>query len=213
MLISITALLMPIVASALETTMTWQAGAQTVLFYATFDSTETGFAATLTTSSGEYDRIAMDARRSTLEWYRKVSIENTAITALRDGSRVRVSGTYQGKPYDKTHDFGNLPWYQLQEASYEYIFATGAKVTRFWTIDRRTLKPSEFKAELETEESVRIMGQLVPAIRYQLTIHGLPAFLFSARFWIRQTDGRFLKMDVAPVLGLPRSTVELTSES
>lgn len=200
-------------ASALQTTLTWKVGKDTVIFNESIKVTEKGISAVIASSIGEYDTLVMDENRSTLEWRRKVAAENTDIEAVRTGSHVRIKGTYKGKPYDARINFDNLPWYQFQEISYEQFFAAKAASVSFWTIDRKTLKPSEFRAEKRESESITIMGNPVMAIKYDLTVKGVPSFLFKAHFWIRETDGRFLKLAVPPLFDLPRSVVELSRES
>jgi len=206
-------LIAPATGFALETTLTWKVGKDTVLFNESVKETGTGFTAVLTTSVGEYDSLEMDSKRSTIRWQRRLKSENTEVSAERNGSKVRVSGTYKGKPYDKTHDIGDLPWYQLHEISYEELFATGVASANFWTIDRKTMKPTEFKAERQLEETINIMGAPVQSVKYALTVNGVPSLLFTSYFWLRKTDGRFLNLEVPAVLGLPRSSVELTGES
>ncbi len=200
-------------ASTLETTLVWDVGKDRVLFKESVSATDTGFSAVLTTSAGEYDALDMDRNRSTLRWSRRDSVEDTQVTAERVGSKVRVRGTFRGKPYDKTEEIGDLPWYQLHEISYENLFLTGDASAKFWTIDRKRLKPREFKAERVGDEAIEVMGGNIEAIKYSLTIHGVPGFLFTSHFWLRKTDGRFLKLEAPAILGYPRSTVELTGES
>jgi hypothetical protein len=202
----------PAFAGALQTTLTWVVGADTVLFQESVTASEKGFAAVITTSVGEYDTLSMDKARSTLEWKRKVPGENTDLVAVRTGGQVRINGTYKGKPYDRTLDFGDLPWYQFQEISYEQFHASGAKSGSFWTIDRKTLKPSQFRADKSEPETITIMGSPVRTAKYDLTVRGVPAFIFKAHFWVREADGRFLRLSVPPIFNLPQSVVELSSE-
>ena len=129
---------------ALETTLDWRVGKDTVVFSESVRANGSGFSAVITTNIGEYDSLSMDERRSTLDWRRKVAIEGTDLVAARNGSKVRISGLYKGRPYDKTHDFGDLPWYQFQEISYEELFRAKSETSSFWTIDRKSLKPSLF---------------------------------------------------------------------
>ncbi len=204
---------LPVSGFALDTRLEWRVGNDIVLFDETVERTDTGFTAELTTSVGEYDRLVMDSRRSTIEWERRYAAEDTYIRAERNGAEVRVSGTYKGRKYERTHDIGDMPWYQLHEISYEELYAAGTVSASFWTIDRKTLKPTEFKFTRQGGETIRIMGSPVPAVKYSLTVHGVPAFLFTSHFWLREPDGRFLKLEVPAVLGLPRSSVELTAES
>jgi hypothetical protein len=199
--------------AALDTTLDWKVGKDTVIFSESVSARGSGLSAVITTNIGEYDSLSMDERRSTLEWRRRYEKESTDLVAMRTGSKVRIKGTYKGKPYDRTHDFGDLPWYQFQEISYEELFRAKAETSSFWTIDRLSLKPSLFKAQRSETGSIDAMGASVKAIKYALTVSGVPAFLFTSHFWLRESDGRFLRLEVPPVLNLPRSRVDLTSES
>jgi hypothetical protein len=198
--------------SALETTLDWRVGKDTVVFSESVQANGLGFSAVITTNIGEYDSLFMDEHRLTLEWQRKVESEGTDLAAVRKGSKVQIKGMYKGKPYDKTHDFGDLPWYQFQEISYEEICRAKVETSSFWTIDRKTLKPSLFTAQRRETDSIRVMGTSIPAIKYDLTVSGVPAFLFTSHFWLRESDGRFLRLDVPQVFNLPRSRVDLISE-
>jgi len=198
---------------ALETSLDWRVGEETVIFRESLRPLGAGYAATITTNKGESDSLRLDARRSTLEWRREYPSEGSEIVALRQGAKVRVSGSYKGKPYDRTHDFGELPWYQFQEISYEELHRAGLEERAFWTIDRSSLKPSLFVARRKSPVEIEVMGRRTRAVEYSLTVSGVPAFLFTSHFFLRESDGRFLRLDVPPILGLPRSRVDLTSES
>lgn len=199
--------------AALDTTFDWRVGEDRVVLKESVRPRGSGFSAEISTSIGELDSLSLDGKRSTLEWRRKYEREGTDIAAVRNGSQVRVSGTYKGKPYDRIYDFGELPWYQFQEISYEELFRTGAETGSFWTIDRATLKSSLFTARKKKSVILEVMGAPARAIEYDLTVSGVPAFIFTSRFWLRESDGRFLRLDVPRILDHPASRVELTSES
>jgi len=199
--------------AALEISLDWRVGKETVSFTESILPRGSGFAAEISTNKGEFDGLVLDGKRSTLEWRRRYESEGTDLVAVRKGSEVRVRGNHKGKPYDKAHDFGELPWYQFQEISYEELFKTGAESASFWTIDRASLKSSLFTARKKRDVEIEIMGKRVEAVEYTLSMSGVPAFLFTSHFWLRKSDGRFLTLDVPPILGLPRSRVDLTSES
>jgi len=199
--------------AALETTLDWRVGKDTVIFSESVSARGSGFAAIITTNIGEYDSLSMDGSRSTLEWRRTYKSEGTDLVAVRDGPKVRVKGTYKGRAYDKSYDFGDLPWFQFQGISYEELYRAKAETGSFWTIDRKSLKPSLFKAQRSETEAIEVMGASVKAAKYDLTVSGVPAFLFTSHFWLREADGRFLRLDVPPIFNLPRSRVELTSET
>lgn len=198
---------------ALETTLDWRVGARNVIFTQSVLARGDGFSAVITTNVGELDSLSLDGRRSTLEWRRSFESEGTDLVATRSGSLVRISGTYKRKPYDRTHDFGELPWYQFQEISYEALPGVESGRSSFWTIDRGSLRPSLFEARKGGSETIEVMGAPVAAVKYDLGLRGVPSFVFTAHFWLRESDGRMLRLDVPPILGLPRSRVDLTSES
>jgi hypothetical protein len=199
--------------ASLETTLEWRAGQKTVVFEESLSPSGAGWTATIGTNIGERDNLEMDARRSTTEWRRSYPAEGTELRAVRRGAEVLVEGTYKGRPYSRRHDFGDAPWFQFQELSYEELFASGAATAGFWTIDRASLKPTYFTARRESgSATIELGGKSVEAIEYSLTVRGLPPALFTARFWLRSRDGRFLRLDVPSLLGLPRSSVELRSE-
>lgn len=195
-----------------ETTLDWKVGKDSVIFNESVTKTSSGYVAILNTSVGEYDRQVMDKNRSVLEWQRKDTAEGTDIQAVRKGEKVTVKGTYKGKPYEKIHDFGNQAWYQLQEVSYEELYKSEQTNVKFWSIDRKRLSATEFKAEKLEDENILIMGKQIPAVKYSLGVSGVPTFLFQAYFWLRKEDGHFLKLEAPAVLGVPKSAIELTGE-
>jgi hypothetical protein len=198
---------------ALDTTLQWRVGKDIVMLNESVQEEGSGFTAVITTDIGEFDSLSLDGRHSTLEWRRKVASEGTDLAAVRNGSKVRIKGTYRGKPYEKTHDFGVLPWYQFQEISYEELLRAKAETSSFWTIDRASLTPTLFKAQRREAVTIEIMGASVKAVEFDLTVHGVPAILFTSHFWLRESDGRFLRLDVPPIFTTPGSRVDLTGET
>jgi hypothetical protein len=52
------------------------------------------------------------------------------------------------------------------------------------------------------------------SVKAELTVSGVPPLLFRSRFWLREKDGRHLRLEVPPVAGLGADTiVELVSET
>ncbi len=203
----------PCLAAELGTILTWKLGKESVIFRESIAATTQGLAATISSSVGEVDSLLLDRQRSTLEWRRRVEAEGTDLKAVRSGGRVSLTGVYKGRAYERSYDFGDQPWYQFQEISYEALFASKAARSGFWTIDRKTLKPSFFLAERMGSSSIEVMGAPVKAVKYSLTVAGVPALVFTSHFWLRLSDGRFLRLEVPPILNLPRSSVELSKET
>jgi hypothetical protein len=202
----------PARAGALELTFTQKTGRETVVYRETLRPSGAGCEATVE-SPRESNSVVLDSSRATLSWRITVPSEGMDITARRQGDLLIVSGRCKGEPYEQTVKAGADPWYQFQELSLDGLAASDEKARFFWTIDRRTLKPVRFRAERRQEETITMLGRSVRAVRFDMTIAGVPAVLFRARFWLRASDGRYLRLEVPGFLGQDAdSVVELTRE-
>ncbi len=76
--------------AALDTTLDWRVGKETVVFTESLRPQGSGYSAVISTNKGEYDTLALDGQRSTLEWRRKYESEGTDLFALRNGSKLRI---------------------------------------------------------------------------------------------------------------------------
>jgi hypothetical protein len=199
--------------AARDVVMTQVTGKDTVVYRQGIRPAAQGWEATVE-SPLESNTVALDSARATVSWRASNPSLGMQIAAERRGESVVIAGTFRGRPYEKSFSLGGDPWYQFHELSLDGLPSSGSPFASFWTIDRRTLKPVKFKAERRGDENVAVLGQSFAAIRYDMTIAGVPPVLFRARFWLRATDGRYLRLEVA---GLPgqeaASTVELTSDS
>jgi len=206
----------PARAGALELTFTQTTGRETVVYRETLRPSGSGYEATVE-SPRESNSVVLDSSRATLSWRITVPSEGMDITARRQGDLLIVSGRYKGEPYEQTVKAGGDPWYQFQELSQglstEGLGGSDEKPRFFWTIDRRNLKPVKFRAERRQEQTIVALGRPVRAVRFDMTIAGVPAVLFRARFWLRISDGRYLRLEVPGFLGQEAdSVVELTHE-
>jgi hypothetical protein len=198
---------------ALELAFTQTTGRETVVYRETLRPSGAGYEATVE-STRESNSVVLDSSRATLSWRITVPSEGMDITSRRQGGVLIVAGRYKGEPYEQTVKAGGDPWCQFQELSLDGLAATDEKARFFWTIDRRTLKPVRFRAERKQEETITVLGRSVRSVRFDMTIAGVPAVLFRARFWLRISDGRYLRLEVPGFLGQEAdSVVELTREA
>ena len=148
----------PARAGALELAFTQTTGRETVVYRETLRPSGSGYEATVE-SPRESNSVVLDSSRATLSW---------RITARRQGDLLIVSGRYKGEP-----------WYQFQELSQglstEGLGGSDEKARFFWTIDRRNLKPVKFRAERKQEQTIVVFGRPVRAVRFDMTIAGVPA--------------------------------------
>jgi hypothetical protein len=203
---------LPAGAAQHEMTLTQVSRGQSMEYRESIRETTSGFEAVVE-SPRERNVVALDPGRDTESWRISVPAEGMQIAAERRGATVTISGTFRGAPYNRSFSLGDDPWYQFQELSLDGLPATGERAIGFWTIDRRNLKPVRFRAERRHQEMVDVMGTTVQAVRYDMIAAGVPAGLFRARFWLRASDGRYLRLEVPAFLGEASSAVELTADS
>jgi len=157
----------PARAGALELTFTQTTGRETVVYRETLRPSGSGYEATVE-SPRESNSVVLDSSRATLSWRITVPSEGMDITARRQGDLRIVSGRYKGDP-----------WYQFQELSQglstEGLGGSDEMARFFWTIDRRNLKPVKFRAERKQEQTIVVFGRPVRAVRFDMTIAGVPA--------------------------------------
>jgi len=185
-------------------------GEKTVTLSQRLLRTAEGYLATIESSDGATDRLVMDSERSTLEWRRSFPAEGTEIVAKRSGSTVSLTGRFKNKPVSVVEKIGDLPWFQFQELSYPAIL--DKRAAEFWTISRRDLKAASFRAELQGSETLEVMGGSVSARRFLLTVKGIPRAVFKSSYWLRSSDGVFLRLEVPPVFGFSGGGAELVGE-
>jgi len=199
--------------AARDLVMTQVTGKDTVVYRQSLRPAAQGWEA-IVESPLESNTVALDSARATVSWRASNPSLGMQIAAERRGESVVIAGTFKGRPYEKSFSLGGDPWYQFHELSLDGLPSSGSPSASFWTIDRRTLKPLRFRAERRGDENVAVLGQSIASIRYDMTIAGIPPMVFRARFWLRASDGRYLRLEVASFLGQDTaSTVELTSDS
>jgi hypothetical protein len=170
-----------------------------------------GYAARAVDSGGAVDELILDAAGSVLEWRRGDPAGGLFLEARRDGRQVRLLGTVGGTAVDKRLDFGTEPWYQLHELSFAVAGFAAGGVRDFRTIDRTKLESVAFRAKPIGPEVLAARTGPVEAVRWELSVRGIPAFLFAARFWLRAGDGRYLRLETPALPGTPAGVVELVA--
>jgi hypothetical protein len=134
--------------------------------------------------------------------------------ASREGDSIRLRGTLNGKPVDRTLDIDASPWFAMIELSLPgWVIGGGAKRISFWVLDSSQGEAHRLAAEKMGRETISVAGADVEAIRVRLTAPGVPAFLWSSPWWFRASDGAFLRYEIARGMpGTPKTVLELIAE-
>jgi hypothetical protein len=200
-------------ADGLDLTYQVTTGGTRITYEETIRASAGGFRAVVK-SPLEESGIEMGSGLETLAWHFRVPGEGTDITARRAGAALVIGGRFKGQSFDRTFDVGTFPWYEYQELSLDRFAAAAADRIEFVTIDRTTMKLVRMRAQKKGTVEMSNQGRAVRAVEAELLIDGIPAFLLRSRFWLRESDGRYVKLSVPPMAGLGDPTlVELTGES
>jgi hypothetical protein len=135
------------------------------------------------------NRLAPDG--DTLGW--RAETAAGTIVAERSGRRLRLSGTLEGREFEKRVKLPALPWYQSIVYSLEDFARGGEEAVKFVTLHPREFNLITLRASREGVETIMVEGQEHRARRVSLRLAGWRAPFWSADYWFREADGRFLR--------------------
>ena len=125
----------------------------------------------------------------------------TKVVCDRDGERITVAGTVDGKPYRQTVELGKTPWLQPLSLALRVQAADGPKEQVFWMLRPDTFQPIKLKATTAGEETILVEGTALVARRVRVGAPGRIAGLWYGLYWFRASDGVFVRYE--GVFGLP----------
>jgi len=148
----------------------------------------------------------------TIRWSVTNDIEQTELSAQRQGNAIVLSGRFRGRPIHKTLEIDDGPWYQATSLSLRALIASGDSERVFWTIRYETLTAHRIKAikkEMETAES---NDHHLPLLHIRLTLPGLMAPFWKSDYWFSMPDGIFFRFEgPSGPPGSPTTTVTRTA--
>jgi hypothetical protein len=155
----------------------------------------------------------LDNSFATVEWNLSIASNNTKVKAVREGNTIRISGTNNGKPYDKTESVDQDPWFQEWLSGCAESVRKGRKEFYFYSFNPSDITLfTKFKGTFLKEETLLIHGGQIEAYRYKLGLTGLLEPFWSANYWYRKSDGNFIRCEMKMPNNTPLVS-ELVSES
>ncbi|MGE4545314.1 MAG: hypothetical protein AB7D06_14495 [Pedobacter sp.] len=148
----------------------------------------------LTATSGtETFRTLMDSDLRTHSWMFNNPAEHIAIEARRQSDSITLTGLWNGQPLRKTLRIDAEPWYQAMSLSMRAVMNSTEESITFWTLRPDELKPLKLKAIKKGREVLNIDGRSIQAQKIEIRLTGLGALLGHSLYWLRPSDGLFLK--------------------
>lgn len=141
----------------------------------------------------ERHQTVMESDYSTRRWQLTQSAEGTDIQARREGDSLLLSGRLRGEPVERRQAIDAAPWYQALSISLRNLLDQRVGALEFWTLRPDTLEVHKVRAVRQALETLEIDGEPVAAWRIELRLTGLKALFWRSHYWLRQSDGVFLR--------------------
>lgn len=177
-----------------------------------------GFEIELTRSIGAaeiVDWCQTDESLATLRWRHENPREKTAVAAERVGETIRLTGTHEGKEIARQFRIDAFPWKQLFSVDFASFAGLGGKRGRFWSIGTAgigKMKVAAFTVEAKETSVIAVGAKSVTALRIRVAPAGFRSAFWHGDYWLRASDGRYLKYVGKAGLFAGELVKELTAE-
>ena len=145
-------------------------------------------------SNSASSAFRLDDSYATLDWYFTNLSADTAFHAVRESNTIRITGIFKGKKYDNTRAIGDFPWIQEWNNGCSELVRRGNTNFIYYSINQ--MDPSmgmTFKGVFLKEEAIDVNNETVKALHYRISLTGLLEAFWSADFWFRKSDGRYIR--------------------
>ena len=122
--------------------------------------------------------------------------DGTELTARKDDGRIRLTGTFRGKPQEKSFRIGDGLWYQMMEMAMPAFIASGEQQIVFYSIgtgdNRGAMGLGEFAAEKAGEETVTVDGKTYDCVKIRLVLTAF-SWAWTGFYWYDRQSGQLVK--------------------
>lgn len=144
-------------------------------------------------SAQERHQTVMETDFSTRRWQLSQTAEGTDILARREGNNLLLSGLLRGQRIERSLQLDPAPWFQALSIALRRLLDGRSDAVEFWTLRPDTLEVHKVRAVRQGLETLEIDGRPVPAWRIEVRLVGLKALFWHSNYWLRQSDGVFLR--------------------
>ena len=165
--------------------------------------TASGFILELS-SSDLKEKCITDTSYFCMIWEYSCTAKNTQFVAERKNNTIHLVGIFEGQKIDRKIETSNLPWVQFWEYGINNMLESKKSNMEFISIDpSKSEKIRTFVVKRKSVHKIDIDNQEEDAIHLVISIKGLPAFIFHADYWVRETDYLFLRSEMPQGLFAP----------
>ncbi len=152
----------------------------------------------------------------TRQWTLRDDKADHNFVANRTDNTIHISGSFHGKPVEKTVAIDEDVWYNKLDHGLSAFAVSDQEKLSFWVLKLLSdMDPIKMTAEKEGTERLRMGERTYDAVKVKLTLnHFILSKLWSARCWYRASDGLFLRYEGANGRpGTPVTTIELQGKT
>lgn len=161
--------------------------------------------------NGETNLSVLDLDLATKKWEFYNQEQNTILTAERNNDSITLQGRFEGKEIKKELKIDHRPWFQAWRLSFgQFVLSDEAKL-EFWTIRTNDLRECIMVVLREKEETIRLNGVNIEAVKVKVTLNNWMSKFWSVNYWLRKSDGAFLRYKgISGPPGTPMTIMELS---
>ncbi len=138
---------------------------------------------------------------------------STDYTAQRFGNKIKISGRLKNRSIKREFIVNNNPWYQAIEHALEQFATSHKDKITFWFINADDCEIIEMEAIKQGTDSIKLQNRSQYALHVKVNLTGFAALFWSADYWFRKNDNRFIRYETTAGLGGPKLVIELMSEN
>jgi len=159
----------------------------------------------------------LETRRdfSVLSWRYSDPGNGTEILAVRDESRISLTGRHEGTEISRSVRINPWPWYQLFPHGLESLVTGDQTSLRFWAVGVEgigAMRAGAFRATVTGRQQVAWKATQTDAVHVSISLGGVGAILWRGDYWYRPSDGRNLISASDRGVGGGPSRIELVRE-
>lgn len=164
----------------------------------------------VTLLGNEEDTTRMHADLATSSWSVNDPVAGTDMIVVRENNQLVFNGTFKREKIQRHLKIDSAPWYQALSLSLRQFTDNNQDHIEFWSIRPDTLDLHRLQVIRVAEETLKLEGIESRAIKLKIQLTGLKAAFWSCYYWLRKTDGVFLRYEgPSGPPGWPLTTVEL----
>ena len=143
----------------------------------------------------ERDITRVDDLLATTSWKVTDPVANTDLMVWREGNLLQIEGRFKGETIREHRKIDAAPWYQALSISLRPLVDFPQRDLAFWSLRPDTLEAHKLRVASGGEEVFDILGQKTTVVKLEIRLTGFKSMLWKCHYWLRKSDGLFLRYE------------------